>query len=61
MTNDQALFQLRCAAAEWLREHPDSPNAPAVKQALLDTKDQVPPPVPKKRNCDCAACRLALW
>lgn len=31
------LFVLRCAAKEWLDEHPESPNAPAVRSALLAT------------------------
>ena len=39
------LFALRIAAAEWLREHPENPNAGAVRAALLRTN----PPEPTVR------------
>lgn len=35
------LWVLLMAAAEWLEEHPDSLNAPAVEKALKQTKDFV--------------------
>lgn len=34
MTEEEALFYLRNAAAQWLKEHLDSPNAANVEQAL---------------------------
>jgi hypothetical protein len=37
MIKTTAFFQVRCAAFEWLQEHPGSPNAPAVRRALLET------------------------
>lgn len=33
------LFQLRCAAADWLQDHPNNPNAPSVREALIETND----------------------
>lgn len=37
LVNSMTLFHLRMAAAEWLKEHPGDPNAPAVCKALLET------------------------
>lgn len=38
MSVDQySIFTLRCAAAEWLKEHPESLNAPVVRSALIAT------------------------
>jgi hypothetical protein len=42
----QGLFALRCAAAEWLQEHPRNPNATAVHAALLATN-----PLPIEAVC----------
>lgn len=35
------IYTLRCAAAEWLQEHPEDPNAPAVRSALIATNSTV--------------------
>lgn len=32
----QSLFQVYVAAALWLREHPEDPNAESVRQSLKD-------------------------
>ncbi len=34
-----ARWVVRMAAIEWLTEHPDNPNAPAVTDALLRTAE----------------------
>ncbi len=36
------VFALRCAADEWLKEHPNDPNAPTVRLALQNTMTGVP-------------------
>ena len=41
MTPQQAQFALRCAAAEWLAEHPDDPNAANVREALIETNPPI--------------------
>ncbi len=38
-----AIYTLRWAAEEWLREHPDDSNAPAVVVALIATNYVVNP------------------
>ena len=35
--DEYQIYTLRCAAAEWLKEHPEDPNAPAVRSALIAT------------------------
>ena len=37
LISEDSLFYLRAAAAEWLRSNDDSPNAPNVSRALIDT------------------------
>ena len=42
LVNSMTLFHLRMAAAEWLKEHSNSPNSQAVCHALLETDPDGP-------------------
>ncbi len=45
LVNESDLWYLQVAARQWLREHPEDPNGPTVRAALLATNEPDTPNV----------------
>lgn len=50
--NDSDLWHLRVAALRWLQEHPEDPNGPDVKEALIHINPFLMGLLPKNPKVD---------